>query len=452
MNIQHLHLIKGEATNLAYYSPTMDLFIINNITFSILKSLKENSEHKDIAKKLDINPKIVESTFQTWDTSSPTVDYLKTEEENSRVLERITLHVSNDCNLRCKYCYANGGTYQQKRSLMSLRTANQFIEFCLNNFDKIGVIVFFGGEPMLNLEVMEFICENFKKMYREERISFLPEFGIITNGTILNDRILNFIRENLSFVTISIDGLQKVNDANRIFANGKGSFDLISNFIHTVKQKTKVKMQYEATFTQFHIDNRYTHSEIGESLFNEFGINGRVIEELNIQPDCREEYWKGFDYKTWSNDCNRFIPDGFWSVMSTLKTKKPKQMCAIAHKTFAVAVNGEIYPCHINNGDKNTSLGNIASKNIFNDTLFKDECFPYNLKQNYKCENCWANSICGGCSRTWFYDEKNKIYQNLPKDDLCQWNKKHLENLLLLIANVRKDNILWQKIVHKKNC
>ena len=83
------------------------------------------------------------------------------------MIKRITLHISNDCNLRCKYCFGGGGSYNQERNLMTEQTAIEFVDFCVEQFERVEKIVFFGGEPMLNLKGMEIVCNRFK-YYKEE--------------------------------------------------------------------------------------------------------------------------------------------------------------------------------------------------------------------------------------------------------------------------------------------
>ena len=133
-----------------------------------------------------------------------------------KVIRRITLHISNDCNLRCKYCFGGGGSYNQERNLMTEQTAIEFVDFCVEQFERVEKIVFFGGEPMLNLKGMEIVCNRFKYYKEEGKIDILPNFVIITNGTILTDRMLAFIKRNISAMTISIDGPKEINDIQRI--------------------------------------------------------------------------------------------------------------------------------------------------------------------------------------------------------------------------------------------
>lgn len=452
MKLNNLHLIEGYGINAIYNSINMDLSIINSSTFQCLKDLQSGLSYNELA----INKNFSQ---EQKDNLRSFVDELMQEpsvcEEKSRIkkknVSRITLHISNDCNLRCKYCYAEGGSYKQKRVLMSQQTAHDFVNFCSNNFERIGYVVFFGGEPTLNIPIMEYICHLFKQKHENKECAFLPKFGMITNGTILNEKLVRLIKEYFSFITVSIDGLQEANDVNRIFSSGKGSYEKIHKFIHTIKEETNVRIRYEATYTQSHIDMNYTRDDIRKDLMNEFNIGGDVVDELSIQDNKREAYWSNFDYSTWQRKEILDFPEGFWGVLQAIKQKRTKTMCGIVKETFAISTNGDIYPCHINNGEKNSFLGNINGSNIFNESEYKANIPAINLKENDICINCWARRICGGCARMWFYDFNKKKYRATPNKELCIANKKHLEKILLLIALCRKDSIIWNRLLNKNN-
>jgi len=450
MGLENLHLMQDDKLCIVYNATTLELVSVDKQTFEILSLLRKNCTFHAVAQQLGISKEICEekySNFQNLFSEQKTLlDNQNNTQGNIRNIERITLHVANDCNLRCKYCYADGGHYKDNRSMMTLQVAAQFIEFCRCNFEEVGMIVFFGGEPMLNLPVMKFVCSSIKQLYKEGKYPFCPQFGIITNGTILNAEVLDFIKEHLTFITVSVDGTKKQHDANRVFADGRGSYAHVKKFIRTVLAETDVKVMYEATFTQYHIDHGYTLLDVEKALVDEFGITGKVVEELSIQPECRDSNWADFNYENWKRN-GKIKPEGFDSVLSVLSSKKAKTMCGAGHTMFAVSAEGMLYPCHIDSGDRTNCMGSIFERNAFNDSQIRKNCFPVEWKQNESCISCWANTVCGGCSRTWFrYGDKDE-YAAIPRKDLCEWNRKHLECLLLLMANIRKDKALWQKMV-----
>lgn len=93
---------------------------------------------------------------------------------------------------------------------MSYSTADSFIDFCRFHFDQIENIVFFGGEPLLNIKIIDYVCNSFESLYEKGKINKMPSFGIITNGTIMNSSILKILIKHIKFITISIDGPEKL--------------------------------------------------------------------------------------------------------------------------------------------------------------------------------------------------------------------------------------------------
>jgi uncharacterized protein len=360
---------------------------------------------------------------------------------NAKSIGRITLHISNDCNLRCRYCYAQGGHYNLTKGLMTYETADEFISFCVNSFTFIKGIVFFGGEPLLNVKIIDYICSKFYELKRNGIINYLPEFGIITNGTIMNDYIFSVLKQYISFITVSIDGPKEVNDSNRKFADDRGSYDKISVFIKKIKEESDINIKYEATYTQQHINLNISEADVRFFLKKEFDLNGSLANDIVSPPqwaDGKESsyiFYTQYDYY-----------EGFYSILLSVVTKKRKEMCLVGSNIIAVSTTGDIYPCHMNNGLKHLSLGNIAGENIFTNPDKYKKQFPYlvNILQlDEPCISCWAQTICGGCAIKWFFDDDIKEYRSTPNPVMCDSNKLHLEKILFEIVEIKNDAEKW---------
>ncbi len=455
--MKDLHLIKGEKDkNIIFHFPTYTLLSVDDNSYNIAKSITEFGIEKTVAE-FGYSENELMNFLEKLNKKTAKNDVgleKKNSDTSNRIISRITLHISNDCNLRCRYCYANGGSYNQPRDLMTIETAQSFVDFCCENFDYIEHIVFFGGEPMMNIEVMEYLCNKFNSYFNTKKIKYIPKFGIITNGTIFNQRILDLIKNFISFITVSIDGPKNLNDHNRIYLNGQGSYDKISRFIKTVAQETNVLIRYEATYTEYHKQNNITISELQSFFWKEFGINGQIMDELSLESRSHQEYWDLFDKDNISDIDMTNLPEGFWSILHSLINQQPKNMCLVSKNIFAISTKGYIYACHMNTGENHLNLGNISSDNIFNSPGNYKESFPllFNIhKKEVICKDCWAQNICGGCTIKWFYDEEAKNYLSHPKATLCKSNQEHIEKVLLLIANIRKDSKKWEIFTHYCN-
>jgi uncharacterized protein len=440
MKFNDIHLIKGDINALFHY-PSFTLIEVNNLVFDIFTKIKNNESIETIAKLTKIKQNDIDTLITNMSKSLPTLQKEESELEykKERSIYRITLHIANGCNLKCSYCYADSGNYGLPSKMMTIETASKFVEFCTTHFEKIGNIVFFGGEPLLNPKVIEYICKSFENMHKEKKINYMPEWGIITNGTILNDNVMKLIKRYIKFITVSIDGPQKLNDFNRKFKNGKGSYSKISDFITKIKKETDVFIKYEATYTSYHRQNNWNESDISSFLKNEFNIIGSVVPDINYQ-----------DYFNTKKITNNSYPEGFFGILNSMAHKVYKEMCPVGKNIVAVSTDGEIYPCHMNNGKKHLSLGNISDKNIFNtqqDYILRFPFLKSLLKTEKPCTDCWAKPICGGCVMRWFYNNKTDDYNLLPHDSLCKSNKEHIENILLLIVKLKKDNIKWAELL-----
>ena len=162
---------------------------------------------------------------------------LYTEDEYEKVLEQVKnrapvvkalcLHVAHDCNLKCRYCFAEEGEYHGKRSLMSAEVGKKAIDFIIANSGKRRnlEVDFFGGEPLMNFDVVKEIVEYGREQEKLYDKNF--RFTITTNGILLDDEKQAYINENMHNVVLSLDGRKEINDFMRPRAGGMGSYDVI---------------------------------------------------------------------------------------------------------------------------------------------------------------------------------------------------------------------------------
>lgn len=416
-----IHTIKGSNVEVYYAPETKEIFTSREADFEEFNMESNNNESHDSDCKIN---------------------------GDCMNLYQITLCVSNDCNLRCKYCYAQGGNYGMQRQLMTFETAERFIDFCVCHFKSIKYILFFGGEPFLNYKIIEYVCESFQQKSLINAFP-LPKFAVVTNGTILNDRILNVIKKYISLVTISIDGNKQINDLNRIYSNGKGTYDDISKFIKNVKQ-TSCEIKYEATFTEQHKHYGIDKYKIKESIESNFHIKGTIVDEIQLQGNINtinefEKISKDDMIKT-NFKC---LPLEFWQVLEMIVSKSSATFCPIYTQRFTVTTDGDIVPCQMVIGKKNSVFSSIYDTDIAE----KMRGYITNYKDNTRCRNCWCNKLCGGCTVSRFYSFAKEEFQPIPNYDNCQYVKKCIETMILLVCKIRQDSTLWSLLIENvKKC
>lgn len=448
--LEEFHLIKTNgAKNIAYHYPSSNILEINDLVYNIIEQLQADMSIEELTEKHSISSDTIKDLLSKLSALQPlshTQECMET--DKSKTIDRITIHVSNDCNLRCSYCYAMGGAYAQKRKLMTNKTAADIVSFFTKRFDAIGHVVFFGGEPLLNVPVIATICKNFTRAAEEGKLKQNPTFGIITNGTILNSEIIDLIKKHISIVTVSVDGPKEVNDKNRHFPDGAGSFDKIHEFIKTVQSETSVELMYEATISSNHVEMDITEAMVEKYLRKEFALNGTIVPDM-YEPQLYSK--EILDESIIGNEIGQiYLSESFINLLSGLVQNNTREMCMVGKKIIAVSVDGEFYPCHINSGKSHLCLGSIYGENIFDDPKIYYDRFPFLsklTKTEEPCTSCWGQRLCGGCAQRWFYNTEKDIFNNYPNPNLCKQTLVSIENIIQQVVQIKKDPQKWAALV-----
>lgn len=418
-----------------------NIFSINEFTYDVLRSYLKTLDIASTSEKFDITYTDLQSIIRQLGIKQIDTSAKRFQTKDSfKNISRITLHVANDCNLRCKYCYAHGGSYDKPRDLMTMDTAKRFIEYCTDNFESVQNIVFFGGEPFLNIPVIEYICKEFNALYCAGKISYLPNFGAITNGTIITDKVFSIIEKYFSFLTVSLDGPKEINDTNRVFENGMGSFEKIENFLCKVKEIQNLKITLESTFTRSHIDAGFNHQDIMNFVHENYNLTTTVVDELDL--DQENLYGEKM--------LNPLESPWFIGFLKAIVSKQPETKCPILHSMFAITTDGQIYPCHMDVGSDMLPVSSIWENKDKVTHLLKHSS-NYNLKNNPTCDECWAKNLCGGCSHSWFYNSETKSYSDIPQESKCKEVRRIAELTILKICDIRKTPEKWEELLNRFN-
>ncbi|MEG1572383.1 MAG: radical SAM protein [Bacteroidales bacterium] len=367
------HLIKtNEGYAIAYHYPSSTILEINDLVYSLIEDLQNNASIDDLVQKYSISSDTIQEFINSLDHIQ------KTSAEETLVvdksIDRITIHVSNDCNLRCTYCYASGGSYAEERKLMTEQTAIDIVHFFVERFDRIGHIVFFGGEPLLNIPIIERFCKEFLKSWEEGKLKQKPSLGIITNGTLCNKTVIDLVNKYINIITISIDGPKELNDKSRCFADGSGSFDKIKECIETLKKETKVKLIYEATLSKPHMEMGINEAMLAEYFKNEFGLSGTIVPDMYEPTLSTQEYFN--ENLLQCKDENFYLSESFLNFLGGIIHNEWREMCMVGDRIVAVSVDGNLFPCHMNCGNSDLMFGSIYGENIFD----QPEIYKYNRK------------------------------------------------------------------------
>ncbi len=299
-------------------------------------------------------------------------------------IKAMCLHIAHDCNLRCEYCFASTGDFGKGRKLMSFETGKKAIDFLLEKSgDRENLeLDFFGGEPLLNFEVVKQIVEYARS--REKDYGKRFRFTITTNGVLLDDDKIDFINKEMSNVVLSIDG--------------RGCYDSILAIFKILVSKRGEKEYYvRGTFTKYNLD----FSEDVFSLYNE-GFDQISVEPVVCPPEVPysltekelsqifKEYEK-LSERILDNE-NRGKKFNFFHFMLDLDQGpcaiKRLRGCGCGNEYVAITPDGDIYPCHQFVGLEEFKMGNL-DEGTFNLDL-KAEFAAAHVYTKPECRQCWA--------------------------------------------------------------
>ena len=320
------------------------------------------------------------------------------------ILKAMCLHVAHDCNMSCMYCFASGGDFNTEKTLMSIEVAKSAIDYLIKNSceRKNLEVDFFGGEPLLNFDVVKETVLYAKSLENKYNKNF--RFTITTNCMNLNDEIMDFINRYMTNIVMSLDGRKEVNDIARKTLNGKSSYDIIVNKIKRAVKSRKDKDYFvRGTFTANNLDFSEDVRHMAELGFKNTSIEPVVTDESQKYaikeehiPRIFNEYENLIDlylqYKSTNNEFN-FFHFNIDLEHSTCKYKK-ESGCGAGSDYIAVSPTGEIYPCHQFVGEEIFKLGTLE-QGIENKELvekFKETT----VSTKPHCEQCWAKYFCGG--------------------------------------------------------
>ena len=195
-------------------------------------------------------------------------------------IKAMCLHIAHDCNLRCKYCFASTGDFGTGRKLMPLEVGIAAIDFLLEH--SIGrenlEVDFFGGEPLMNFEVVKEIVKYARSKEEEYHKNF--RFTITTNGMLLTDDKIDYINEEMSNVVLSIDGRKEVNDRMRVKVDGSGCYDrIVDNYKKLVEKRGDKEYYVRGTYTKYNLD----FSEDVMHLYN------AGFDQVSVEPVMEDE-------------------------------------------------------------------------------------------------------------------------------------------------------------------
>ncbi len=422
-------LFVSDSGKYMFTSKNNRLLKLSDKVYAVLERATE-----DFIIYLPIDKHVLE-VLQAGDVVRGQMDVGNTEmiENRGQELQSIILMTIQDCNLNCKYCYGEGGQYKDK-GIMQIDTAKRAVDFLINNCgDRKKVdIVFFGGEPLLNLTLIKAIVEYAKEIEQKRGIYF--GMSITTNATLLTKEVQEYLEDNNISIKISIDGPKEVNDNMRVFPDGRGSFDRIMKNTEGLRKEGKASAR--ATITSAFLNTKIIEKFLYESGFNDVGI-AYAVESFD-EEDYEKVYNISCEYideisGLIHNGKYNEIRYGYTSIFAYLSHIHSSVIgcypCGVGRTMVAIDKDGRFFPCQRFVGVEKYQLGNLE-KGLHNDAFLE----AVNVLTHKKCEKCWCRNLCLGKCPYDNYAVTGTVDE--PSDISCRLIKRIYERIILLYISL----------------
>jgi len=432
-----IHKYKKNGLNIVLDVNSDSIHIVDEVVFDLL-DFYPNKKDENINELSDKHSK------EVLDEASAEIDFLMNQEQlftktyksdtfnvyNEPVIKAMCLHVAHDCNIRCKYCFASQGDFKRLRSIMSLDVGKEALLYLAKNSGNHYnlEVDFFGGEPLLNFEVVKDLVHYGRSIEKKYNKNF--RFTITTNGLLLNDEINEFLNEHMDNVVLSIDGRPEVNDQLRVFSDGSGTYDKIIPKYDKLIESRKGLYYVRGTFTKFNLDfseDIFHLADLGyESLSiepvvtdpsNDYALAENDLEKIFYEYDrIADEY---IDRKLNDNEnLFNFFHYNIDMDNSPCFLKKVRG-CGAGLEYIAVTPNGDIYPCHQFVEKEAFVMGNVFDGITEPSVIEPFETSTILTKDG--CSDCWAKYYCSGGCHANAYNINGDI--NKPYELECQMQK-----------------------------
>ncbi|MEG1773550.1 MAG: thioether cross-link-forming SCIFF peptide maturase, partial [Oscillospiraceae bacterium] len=352
------------------------------------------------------------------------------------------LHIAHDCNMRCEYCFASTGDYHSDsgRTLMSEEIGIKAIDYLLekscgrHNLE----VDFFGGEPLMNFEVVKKIIAYARS--KEKEFDKLFRFTITTNGVLLTDDKIEVMNREMSNVVLSLDGRRAINDRMRHRVDGTSCYDaIVPRFQKLVRERGDKPYYVRGTFTKYNLDFTEDVLAIHELGFDQLSVEP-VVSDASMPyaltekdlPVIFSEYEKLADIlidRARNGDWFNFFHYMIDLDQGPCAIKRLRG-CGCGNEYVAVTPDGDVYPCHQFVGHEEWKMGSVLDGSL--DLAIKQQFARATVYGKESCRDCWAKFYCsGGCNANGMLYNGDILK---PHAMSCETEKKRVECALYIKA------------------
>ena len=445
-----VHQYKNNGYNIVLDVNSGAIHVVDDVSYDVISLFEAHTKEEIVAelknqyKEEEIKEPYdeVEELKEAKELFTPDEyeDYITEFKQRKTVVKALCLHIAHDCNLACRYCFAEEGEYHGRRALMSYEVGKAALDFLIaNSGSRRNLEVdFFGGEPTLNFQVVKDLVKYGREQEKIHNKNF--RFTLTTNGVLLDDDIMEFANKEMSNVVLSIDGRKEVNDYMRPFRGGQGSYDVIvPKFKKFADSRNQNNYYVRGTFTHHNLDFSKDVLHLADLGFKQISVETVVAQETDDYAIRKEDLPQLFEeYDKLAAEMVRRHKEGndfnFFHFMIDLEggpcVAKRLSGCGSGTEYLAVTPWGDLYPCHQFVGNEKFLLGNVTEG--IKNTEIRDEFKSCNVYAKEKCKSCFARFYCsGGCAANSynFHGHINDVYEVG-----CELEKKRVECAIMIKA------------------
>ncbi len=419
-----IHQYKLNGYNIVLDTCSGGIHVVDDVAYDII-SLFESEEKADVIAKMskeyvgkdEITQKDIEECYEQVEQlkemgklfAPDTFENMagKLKEKTSGVVKALCLHIAHTCNLNCEYCFASQGKYHGERAVMSYEVGKQALDFLVANSGtrKNLEVDFFGGEPLMNFEVVKQLVAYARSIEKQHNKNF--RFTLTTNGLLIDDDVIEWANKECSNVVLSLDGRKEIHDRFRIDYAGNGSWErIVPLFQKFVKAREGKNYYMRGTFTHANPDFLEDIKQMLDLGFTELSMEPVVCapgDKSELTAEDMPIVFKQYEdlAKLMLERDNEGKPFTFYHYMIDLTggpcIYKRISGCGSGTEYMAVTPWGDLYPCHQFVGEEDYKLGDIW--NGVTNKEKQDEFACCNVYAREECRDCWAKLYCsGGCA------------------------------------------------------
>lgn len=307
----------------------------------------------------------------------------------------VWFHITNECNLRCKYCYVKKTPDHMNDELAKKAIGKIIHDAAKHNFDKV-MIKFSGGECLLEFPRLIRLVDFGRKMAKQQGIDI--GYSILTNGVLITNKVAEIIKKKKIEIGVSIDGFEKEHDKQRVFMNKLGSFKYVEKGIKNL-QKNKVRFHVMTTITSLNVKKipsyiEYLLENNIRFVFNLYHENENAEDGLNVDNATLIKYLSKTCDVIYNNVPKENIISNFFEGVSFVLPHI--HACGVGSDYLVVRHDGKLALCAT---DIDNIVGSINDEDIIHSVIKGFSKRKRSTVENMPvCRTCqWKYICCGGC-------------------------------------------------------